>query len=177
MDMQTITVYWQSLLHTWLEPLSTILGVATIVPVLLTWHEVRYGRKKRDLIWRQEVMNSPGARPAIVIIDLKQDADIRTQVQNTIAADASLKAIPNDRIFAIDRSRWLTPGDMPDLVADIRTAIKDVMKAGVDTVYLFYAGPVMPMAIVGAEFANCCRVLLFQHHQGVYTNWGPLKNI
>ena len=174
--MHAMTVFWTYLLNTWLDPLSTLLGVATIVPVLLTWYEVKFGSRKRYQIWRREVMDSPGARPAVVIIDLKPNVDIRTQVQQTIAADATLKVIPKGRIFHIDRSTMLTPDDLPELVTDIRAVIGEAMRAGVDTIYLFYAGPVTPMAIVGAELANCCRVLLFQHHQGQYTNWGPLKN-
>lgn len=69
------------------------------------------------------------------------------------------------------------PEDMPDLVNDIRERIGEIMKSGVDIIYLFYAGPVTPMAIVGAELANCCRVILIHHFQGVYTNFGPLKHL
>ena len=177
MPVATILLWGKNLLNNWIEPISAIIGIITFVPILMTLYEVKFGRKYKYAGWFNQVKNSTGSRPAIFIIDLKLNADIRTQVQKAIEADEKLKSIPNDRIFQVCRSEMLSPKDMPDLVSDIRTGMGEIMKSGIDTVHLFYAGPVSPMAIVGAEFANCCRVILYQHYQGEYTNFGPLKHI
>ena len=57
----------------------------------------------------------------------------------------------------------------------LRAQLGKIAMEGTDVLYLIYAGPVMPAAVIGAELANSCRVILFQHQQGKYINWGQLK--
>ncbi len=159
-----------------LEPISVIIGIVTFFPVILTLWKVTVGEKKQRNKIFKEICNHKGERPAILVVDLKPDADIWLQVSKTIQENAQLKSVPQDRIFRINRTKWLEPEHMPDLVDELREKIGAIMSAGVDSLFLIYAGPVTPMAIIGAELANCCRVILFQHHQGAYMNWGPLKH-
>ena len=49
--------------------------------------------------------------------------------------------------------------------------------AGTDCVHYFHAGPAIAAALVGAEFANGARVLLYQHEGGNYCNFGPLRRM
>ena len=122
MPVATILLWGKNLLNNWIEPISAIIGIITFVPILMTLYEVKFGRKYKYAGWFNQVKNSTGSRPAIFIIDLKPNADIRTQVQKAIEADEKLKSIPNDRIFQVCRSEMLSPKDMPDLEYAIRAA-------------------------------------------------------
>jgi hypothetical protein len=46
---------------------------------------------------------------------------------------------------------------------------------GVDAIHYFHAGPAAVAAIVGAELANACRVIVYQHDTSGYRNFGPLR--
>ena len=159
-----------------LEPISVVIGIITFFPVIITLWKVTVGEKRQRNKIFKEICNQSGERPAILVVDLKPDVDIWPQVSKTIQENPQLKSVSESRIYRINRAKWLEPENMPDLVDELREKIGSIMSAGVDNIFLIYAGPVTPMAIIGAELANCCRVILFQHHQGVYINWGPLKH-
>lgn len=159
-----------------LGPISIVIGIITIFPVLWTWWEVTFGRKRRHKRWFNEVRLSPGERPAILIVDLLEKGDITTSVESYRQNNERLKTIPTGRIFKVSREKRLTPNDMPELAREIRHVASDIIRAGVDTLHVFYAGPVVPMALIGAEFANGCQLILHQHDKGDYANWGPLRH-
>ena len=64
---------------------------------------------------------------------------------------------------------------MPELLWDIRRAAGELIAGGVDTVHYFHAGPLVAASLVGAELANTCPVLLYQHEANGYRNFGPLR--
>mgnify|MGYP001589174101 CR=1 FL=1 len=59
---------------------------------------------------------------------------------------------------------------------DLRAAAALLLGAGADCIHCFYAGPAVAAALVGAEFANGARVLLYHHEGGTYINFGPLRS-
>jgi hypothetical protein len=158
-----------------LGPFNTVLGLVAMVPIFWTWWEVAFGRRRRHQRWFKEARTEPGSRPGILIVDLLPDKDIRSNVEHFVQAEPSLRDVPADRNFYLGRATWLTPDDLPALAREIREKSAEAGHAGVDVLHLFYAGPVVPMALIGAELANSCRVQLYQHQQGTFSNWGPLR--
>ena len=163
-----------------LSPISVVIGIITFFPILWIWWDVSFGRKRRHKRWFEEVRKPKafeGQRHGILIADLHPQYNIRTSVEAYTSSTDLLKSISSDRIFQVSRERWLGPDDMPDLVKEIRERAAEVVRAGVDVLHLFYAGPVIPPAIIGAVFANTCLVMLYQHtQQGGYVDWGPLRH-
>ena len=76
----------------------------------------------------------------------------------------------------LTRSKRVQPEQMTDFVEALRGKIGEMVETGVDLVHLVYAGPVAVGAVIGAELANSCRVILYQHEQGRYLKYGPLKH-
>jgi hypothetical protein len=162
-----------------LNPISIWLGVILAFPVFWTWYDVVVGQQRRRRRWFEHVRREPGQRPAILIVDLKADADIRAQVENFRMGDERLREIPEARIGRVFRDKPLAIEDLAELLAEVRNRAADFMRQGVDTVHLFYAGPLAPMAMIGAQFSNGFKVLVYQHRPGsggVYDNWGPLQH-
>lgn len=75
----------------------------------------------------------------------------------------------------IGRDLNLTPDDLPELRRELRDAAARIYANGTDTLHYFHAGPTFVAALIGAEFANGCRVMLYGHDQGTYVNFGPLR--
>ena len=159
-----------------LDPVGVVLTIILSVPVFWTWWEVIFGRKRRQKRWLKDISHSSGARPAILVVDLKTDLEIWPQVQQSRQQNDLLKKVPDDRIVHVKHGTWLKPEDMGELVEKLRKSLGTIAEFGTDVLYLIYAGPLTPAAIIGAELANCYRVILFQYQQGTYVNWGPLKH-
>jgi len=159
-----------------LGPVSIVIGVITVFPILWTWWEVTFGRKRQHRRWFTEVQKTAGTRPSILIVDLLEAKNIVASVEHYRQEVEALKSIPGERMFILSRDRRLTPKDMPALSDELRSAAANIIRASTDTLHVFYAGPVVPMALIGAEFANLCRVLLYQHNPTGYDNWGPLRH-
>ncbi|MBW2740095.1 MAG: hypothetical protein JRE64_14905 [Deltaproteobacteria bacterium] len=159
-----------------LNPIGIVFSIILSIPVLWTWYEVALGRKRRQKRLIEGISNSPGTRPAILVVDLKENTNIWAQVEQSRQRNDLLKQVPDDRIVRIKYNIWLKPDDMVGFVEKLREKLGKVAELGADVLYLIYAGPVTPAAIIGAELANSCRVILFQHQQGQYINWGTLKH-
>lgn len=166
----------RSLITNWLDPIGTVMGLALAVPVIWTWYDVVFGRRRRHRLWFTETRRQPGQRPAVLIIDLLSGKDVLAQVETHIATTPELAAIPKDRRFHLHRTARLKPEDMPGLADEIRQRAAEIARAGCETVHCFYAGPNAASALIGAEFANGARVLLYQYNQGRYENWGPIRH-
>jgi len=160
-----------------LNPIAIVVGIIAAIPIFWTWYEVIIGKKRREINIRKIIMNSQGDRPSILVVDFKPDADIFNQVLQARQQEELLKNVPVDRIFHFINDTWLKPDDMFPLVDKLREHLGKIAKAGTDVLFLIYAGPVMPAAIIGAELANSCRVVLFQYQSGKYVNWGMLKHL
>jgi hypothetical protein len=166
----------RAIISNWLDPIGVVLGLFALVPIYWTWWDVVWGRRRRQHRWLREARREPGARPAILVIDLLPGKDVRAQVEHFVADNEALREIPPDRRFYLGRQEALSPDAVTDFVSELRQkAAADIARAGCDTVHLFYAGPLAGAAIVGAEFANGARCLFYQHQQGRYENYGPLR--
>lgn len=159
-----------------LDPISIVVGVLIIFPVVATWWEIWVGRRRRHSRWFEEVRQSAGTRPALLIVDLLEGREILTNVIKYKNTNEHIKDIPKDRVFEINHSKRIMLGDMPTLAREIREKAAEIVRAGADTVHLFYAGPLVPLALIGAEFSNITEVMLYQHNPAGYENWGPLKH-
>jgi hypothetical protein len=159
----------------WLDPLGVVLGLLSLVPIVWTWWDVAFGRRRRERRWFAEISRQPGERPAILIVDLLPGKDVRAAVENFRHTVPQLAAIPDERIHTIAHAQALTPADLPELHRELRAAAAQLLKAGADCIHYFHAGPAIAAALVGAEFANGARVLLYQHEAGSYRCFGPLR--
>ncbi|WP_295455487.1 SAVED domain-containing protein [uncultured Thiodictyon sp.] len=158
-----------------LEPIGVVVGIILAVPVFWTWFDVVIGGRRRRRRWFREVRAQPGQRPAILIVDLLTGRDIRMGVERFRTAHEALRAIPEERIIVVERSRRLTPEDIRQLAQEVREAAGRLIATGADTVHYFHAGPAAVAAIVGAELANGHRVMVYQHDPDGYHNFGPLR--
>jgi hypothetical protein len=159
----------------WLDPIGVVLGLLALVPIVWTWWDVVFGRRRRERRWFNAIRRQPGERPAILIVDLLAGKDVRPSIENFRRQQPALAAIPDERIFVVRRDRAITAQDMPDLHRELRRAAAQLSKAGADCIHYFHAGPAVVAALVGAEFANGARVLLYQYGDGCYTNFGPIR--
>lgn len=145
------------------------------IPVLWTWYEVTLGRRRQRRRLYRELRGNPGQRPGLLVLDLLCGKDVGPAVEHFRQRDASLKAIPPARHFLLSRTRALTPDDVPALHAELRELAARVVGQGVDVLHYFHAGPSVAAALVGAELANGCRVILYQWDHGTYVRFGPMK--
>lgn len=171
---------WQSIsdvVMTYFDPIGVVIGIIISIPVFLTWYEVSLGRKRRQKKWLKEVRKQPGARPGILVADLLDQGDIHSSVENFRQQLDGLNTIPVDRIFHIKRDKRISADDMPALLEDIRRTAGQVLASGVDTLHYFHAGPTVIAAAIGAQFANSCRVQLYQYNttKGAYDKFGPIR--
>jgi len=168
---QTVTDF----VMTYLDPVSTFLGVILAIPVFATWYTVTLGEKRRRKRWFREIAAQPGSRPGILILDLLDQKEIHMDVEHFRQQDEALESIPEERIIKITRMERLKPEDMPELIQEIREKAAQLMARGVDVLHYFHAGPSVAAALIGAEFANSRRVILYQHKPGGYDRFGPLR--
>lgn len=159
-----------------LDPLGIVLGLVALVPLFWTWWEVVIGRRRRERRWFAEIRRQPGERPGLLIVDLLPGKEIRASVENYRLAQPALADIAEDRIRVVWRDAALRPEDMSALQEELRIGAAQLLKAGVDCIHCFYAGPAVAAALVGAEFANGARLLLYHHEGSAYTNFGPLRS-
>lgn len=165
----------KNFIDTVLDPIGIVVGLLVAIPVFWTWWEVVFGARRRRREWFRQARRHTGERAAILVVDFLPGKDIAAAVERARNKTRELKDIPDNRVFRKVTEQPLTPENMPEIHVLIRAAARDVLSAGVDVVHLFYAGPAIGAAILGAELANGARVLLYQHNQGQYENFGPLR--
>lgn len=159
----------------WLDPIGVVLGVLIAVPVVWTWWDVVIGDRRRRRRWFREAGRAPGDVPAILIVDLLPGKDIGAAVERFRRRQEGLREVAPERVVVVSRGERLEPEAMPDLHREVRAAAGRFTAMGVDTIHYFHAGPAAVAAIVGAELANGCRVIVYQHGASGYCNFGPLR--
>ncbi len=154
--------------------------MATAVPIFWTWLDIVWGRKKRQRDYLKRAASQVGNRPGILVVDLLPSRNIEQAIDRFRQSNEQLKAIPKELVFKIDYSRPMSAKTMPDLANDLRKISGEALNHGVDVLHVFYAGPAIAAALVGAEFSNTCRVMLYHHNtndsENAYENWGLLKH-
>jgi len=157
-----------------LNPISIVLSILFAMPVFWTWYEIIFAAKRRRKKMLVEINKKPVGISSIFIVDLNPDLKIDSQVIHWREMNSDIK-IPDDRIYKTSRQKNLSSSDSLDIISDIRKNMAKMAESGVDTVYLFYSGPVAFATIVGAELANKFKVFSMQYRVGKYENWGSLK--
>lgn len=160
-----------------LDPIGIVLGLIIAIPVLWTWYEIIWGeerkkkRRYKDLLHQHKALH-----PSILVVTNKDG--VVGQINTFRSESEELKNIPPDRVLVLEISKnVLTGDDMPTIVKSIRQKADKVREAGTDVLHCFLACPVTVAALVGAEFKNDCRVILYQYSTGStgYENWGFLQ--
>lgn len=162
-------------LWTTIDRIGIVIGLLLAIPVFWTWYAVTLGARRRQRRVLAEIRRSPGKRPAVLIVDLLVGKDVRAAVELFLVAQPGLAEIPPGRRVFVQRDRLLSPDEMPAFLREVRAVAARLIADGVDTIHYFHAGPAIAAAVVGAEFANSARVLLYQHTDGAYLNFGPLR--
>ncbi|MFN3752398.1 MAG: SAVED domain-containing protein [Thiobacillus sp.] len=169
--MQTVLDFIRDVL----DPIGIVVGLIIAIPVFWTWWQVVFGEYRQRRRWLAEISQHPGERPGILIIDLLPGKDIGASVRHHLSSDDGLKAVPEERIASIARDAALKPEDIIAYADELRRAARRLLDAGCDVIHLFYGGPAVGAAIVGAELSNGPRVVLYHHEQGRYIRFGPLE--
>lgn len=162
----------------YLDPIGVVIGLLIAIPVIWTWYQVVFGSKRKHKKWLNEIINSPGDRPGILIIDILPSKSVETAITQYCQQDPNLKEIPKDRIFCIRHNKSLTPNNIQEFHKEISRISSDILEAGVDKLHYFHAGPAIAASFVGAEFSNSMPVILYQNNSSDvsgYTNFGPLS--
>ena len=147
------------------------------IPILATWYQVTLGKKRRHRIWAEQIRQKRrGSRPAILIVDLLDGKSLMSTVERFRAGDQGLKVIPSVCIFLISRDHRIGADDMGALSQEMREKAAEILHNGTDVLHVFFGGPCIAATLIGAEFANSCRVILYHQQQGDYVNWGPLRH-
>lgn len=161
-------------INTVLDPFAIVIGLLLAIPVFWTWYQVVWGNRRRYRHYLRSIRQSPGERPAILIVDLLPGKKIRAAVENYCQQDDALRDIPQSRVFQLQRN-GLGIGQLDDFKADVRRLTGEMFAQGIDRIHYFHAGPGMAAAMVGAELGNGCTVLLYHHEGDRYEHYGLLK--
>lgn len=170
---------WQAFVQftaDYVDPIGVWLGVLLAVPIVATWYQVTIGKKRRHRRWAIEIRKRRGNRPAILVVDLLEGKSVLSSVERFRVNYETLKDIPPERIFIVTRDRRIGADDMGALSQEMREKAGEILQNGTDVLHVFFGGPCIAAALIGAEFANACRVILYHQQQGDYINWGPLRH-
>ncbi len=160
----------------WIDPIGIWFGILTTVPIVWSWVLLTRETRRRSVLYEQ-IRREPGNRPAILILDLLPQHDIGAAVENYRQQNEDLAAIPKQRIITVRHHRTLVANGMHWLHRELRQAIGQLSRMGVDRVHLFVSGPLPVAAVAGAHLANSFQVTLYHWQGGTYENWGPLKDL
>lgn len=163
-----------ALIQTILDPLGIVVGLVLAIPVFWTWYQVVWGSRRRYRQYLQAIRTAPGHRPVIFIVDLLPGRNIRAAVENYCQQQASLRDIPPQRIFHLQRD-GLSLSQLDAFRVSVRQQVGEMYAQGIDRIHYFHAGPSMAAAMVGAQLANGCPVLLYHHEGEGYHELGLLK--
>lgn len=161
-------------INDYLDPLGVVLGLLLTIPVFWTWFEVVFGRGRRYRQYLATIRQAPGQRPAILMVDVLAQKNVRAAVENYCQQQEALAGIPAERIFHLQRNGLGVDG-LAAFQQELRQLNSEMFMQAVDRIHYFHAGPGMAAAMVGAELANACPVVLYQHAGMGYQPFGVLK--
>lgn len=168
----------------WISNFSAVLGIILAIPpvymavVYLTRDRER--QKKR----LEVIRNSKGVTSAVLIINIGQ-LPIRVDVEKFIKENEELQAEEiGTNIFEYHHKDKILNESAADTLFEILKGIREIeeqlKEKGVQRLHLFYAGPIMPAAMIGAELSN--RFIVFCYHNTTdgsrkqrYVLWGELQ--
>lgn len=150
---------------------TDFIGLPSILITLgLVWGRER--RRKREL---QAIRETPGVRPAVLIVDVGEGS-IRPAVENWLRQQVAFQDFPPDRIHHLDHPDQRLEVEQIDTFMDgFRQTERKIMNSGCDKIHLFFRGPAVLAAMIGAELSNRTTVILYHKNPNSdYANWGPL---
>lgn len=163
-----------------LEIIGVWFGAITMLLVFWTWWEVVFGNKRKLRKLYQVAMRQTGDLPVILIANfLQHDRDMKSDVMRFINEHQHLKNIRQQHIFELSSDRpSIRPDDMLAVTREIRDVTMRISHTGTDCIHLFYGGPHIVASILGKEFANSHRVMLYQQDLQTkkYISYGPLAH-
>ncbi len=169
----------KNIIMNYLDPIGIVIGLVLAIPILWTWYDLVWGKRKRLREYSKRARTGTGAIPSILIVDLlDKDKNVAGAARTYAARNEILQHIPEERIVEIKKNKVFTPEDMPDLASDMNKALEQLFAHCTDEVYLFLGCPVFASALVGAELSNAyCKVHLMHKGgaQGEYVDYGPVK--
>jgi hypothetical protein len=151
------------------ERSSVIVGLLSFIPILWSWFILLSYRQRQKKIL-ESIKTNPGKRPIALAIGVG-NADISNQVRAHLETENMRMEIETLCFPA------LASATIDDFVQKLRTTRARLIERGVDTVHLFYMGPVAGALLVGDVFSNS-RVQIYYHDRntGRYECWGPLTH-
>lgn len=165
----------------WLDKTSIVLGLSTIVSIgsylLHKWRERKAVQRRKIAL--HALAEKDLNRSAILAITLGNEP-IETNVKQFIGTNETLQQmfgitygeqVPNDLYFSISEKKPINfinekirDNQLIHFENDLDRVYKMVKESGVNTLHLFYCGPSVLCAKIGAKFSNCCAVCLY-HYQ------------
>ncbi len=163
-----------------IEKLSVILGLISVVPSAFFIFTFA-GRINAQGRKRRMIRKGTGSASAVLFVTIGQES-IESAVKKHINGDPSLKAelqihsfedLTEANFFCIlkeERLDFHNPAATEQYETDIANQLREVcgrMKAiGIDRVHLFYCGPYVFAAQIGAELSNRCTVIAYHYARG-----------
>ena len=172
-----------------IDKISTILGLLSFSSII--WFvQDRFAAKRRA----KAIKKGKNASPAILAVSIGMGSTIEVDVVNYINSDVRLRKelgipqtpeLPENTFFSItlpERIDFTNQHTRETALLDFDrklTAIGAQMKEiGINRVHLFYSGPSVLAAKIGAKFSNRCTVLAYHYTPDLpqkYTCVGPVE--
>jgi hypothetical protein len=80
------------------------------------------------------------------------------------------------KVFELIVEGKTTPEALPEMVERLRNTLAEISRSAPDNLHVFYGGPAAFAMLMGAEMANKGNVVIYQHSDGKYINWGPIRH-
>lgn len=160
----------------WLSNTGSWASTIALVPIVIAGYKYAYGRPaelRRNL---QKAQTCEHAREGVFIVDLKV-TESAGSVFRKDKKRLGLDRIPESNIVAYnwEEPRYLTPQDMPKVLADVEEKYQTIINSGIQKIHLFYAGPIVVGPMVGDILSNQAAVELYEYREGEYYYWSKMS--
>lgn len=165
--------------NTWdvLSKLGVIAGLTTTLFSLATLLMV-YRQKQLLKRYSRNVVERTGDNPAVLVVNLRP-GNIDAQVQHFMKKDALLANVPQEMFasYCWQKKPLIDQEDINEILGGIHAKYTELKEKGYDSLSLFYAGPTIIAAMVGAMLSNSRKVRVYQLDKGEkeYKYWGLLE--
>jgi len=155
--------------------ISIWVGLIIAIPVFWTWWSVAMGEARQRKKWLNRAKREKGDDPAVLIVDLLSNTEMRAQVVRYLKSQHI--DVAEDRFAVIDRKKDVVPDDMAELSGEIHGAVGKLNYMAADVVHVFFGGPGCVGLMIGAELSNLpCKIHFHQSSRGEgYQDFGPIR--
>lgn len=156
-----------------LDPIGVVVGIVVSIPIFWTWWSLRYGKKRKHREWLSKIRSGKTV-DAILIVDLLPDDDMSPKVLKYLKKRGL--ELEDEKIFKMTVEVKTTPEELPQRVEQLRNTLAEISRLAPGNLHVFYGGPAAFSMLMGAEMANKGNVIVYQHTEGEYVNWGPIRH-